>query len=341
MNASSGSDRSQRSIRPLMLILGVLISAIGVWLIAYVIDPNKLIRALRSAQYDWILIALVAVCLTFFTRIRRWAILLRPLVFRDTLLLMAQLSGQIVNFLAPIRLGDLVRAILVSRQSETSFARVLGSIIIEKAWDWLTLCLIIVIAAVVVPLPTWFMIPARTVGFIAMLILIGFASAAVIPATWLIRGLMRIDRSFAWLPVRWRAAIVNNLHRLLDSLTALRHREAIAGAAWWSIVTWALGIATNYAVLRAFGIDSWIAATVLLIVIMVGIALPPSIAAIGVLEGLTMLTLSAFDVPLEIALAIGITLHFVIFMPPLVADGLLFAHNIRRSKQQRGGMNLS
>ena len=116
--------------------------------------------------------------------------------------------------------------------------------------------------------------------------------------------------------------MLRNVQRLLDSLTVLRRRDTIVGAAIWTVITWSLSIVINYAVQRAFGIESWIAATTLLAVLMIGVALPPSIAALGVFEGLSILTLSIYNVPLETALAIGLTLHLVVIVPLIMCTAL-------------------
>jgi hypothetical protein len=73
---------------------------------------------------------------------------------------------------------------------------------------------------------------------------------------------------------------------------------------------------------RACGVDSWIVAAALLAVLMLGVALPPSIAALGIFEGLSMLTLSVFNVPLETALAVGLLLHLVVSVPLLIGTAL-------------------
>jgi uncharacterized membrane protein YbhN (UPF0104 family) len=170
-------------------------------------------------------------------------------------------------------------------------------------------------------------IPARIVGFITALVLIGFGAIAFSPSSAAARSSIFIDRLVAWLPESWRRFILERLHRLTDSLTALRRRESIGLTALWSVLTWALGIAANYAVMRGFGIDSWRAALLLIAVLMIGVTLPPSIAAIGLFEGLTILTLSVFGVLYDTALAIGVALHLVIFMPPVIAAGLLVIIN--------------
>ncbi len=305
----------------LALLLGLMISAIGIWLIARDVDSDRWLAALRSADYRWISAATAMIIATFFCRMWRWAAMLRPMVYRSPAILKALLIGQVLNFVLPIRIGDLVRAAMLSRSGGT-VERVLGSVAIEKAWDWIALTLLVFIVAVITPLPDWFIAPARVVGIGAAIVLIGFAIVAVSPPSLWPRALLRIVRSFRWLPHGWSLLMVERLQRVLDSLHALRTRAAIGQAALYSIITWLLGIAANYAVMRAFGLDSWIAAMLLMAVLMIGITLPPSIAAVGLFEGLTILTLSTFNLAFDTALAIGVTLHLVIFVPPLFGAGL-------------------
>jgi uncharacterized protein (TIRG00374 family) len=325
VSTPSLSDRSWRSPRSLAwLAVGIAISAIGIGLIARAIEPRQLSLALQSMSWSWVGAAILVVLATYFARERRWLILLRPLAFRHTAVLRALLTGQLLNLLLPIRVGDVVRAILLGREPGGSFARVFGSVLIEKAWDWLALCALVLIVTWTAPVPGWFLAPARTIGLLAALILAGFVAAAIIPERSISRGLAGLERVLARLPAQWRLFTLKNLQRLLDSLTVLRRRDTLLGAAVWTAMIWGLGVITNYAVQRAFGFDSWTAAMTLLTVLMIGVALPPSIAALGLFEGLTMLTLSIYDVPLETALAIGLVLHLVIVVPLIVSTAALW-----------------
>jgi glycosyltransferase 2 family protein len=329
VNASTRSGRRLKPIQVfLFLLLGLSVSAVSLWLIARTIDPERFAQRLLSIDYGWLLIAVLAIEATFFTRTRRWAVLLRPQAVRSTALLLAMLTGQLLNLLLPIRIGDVARAVLVGRQPGGSFARAFGSILIEKAWDWLMLCLVVIVVALFAPLPAWFLVPARTIGLIALGILIGFGVIAALPQRMIARTRLRLDRGLDRAPGRWQEVLRRNLHRLLDSLTALRRRELIAGAAGWSILTWGLGIAANDAVLRAYGVESWLAAMALIAVLMIGVALPPSIAAVGIWEGLTMLTLGAFGVAPETGLAIGIISHAIILATLLINTGMLGLYEV-------------
>lgn len=311
----------------MLILLGVIISAIGVWLVARDVDRDQLAHALSTADSSWVIAGTLAIIMTFFTRTWRWAVLLRPIALPASTIMIALLTGQVLNFVLPFRAGDIVRSAMLGRAPQSSFERTLGSVAIEKAWDWITLTIMVLIVTLIMPLPDWLIVPARMVGLIATLVLIGFGVIAFSPSSAAARGSRLIDRSAGRLPESWRRFILERLHRLIDSLIAVRRRESIGLAALWSILTWTLGIAANYAVMRAFGVDDWRAALLLMAVLMIGVTLPPSIAAIGLFEGLTILTLSVFGAPYNTALAIGVALHLVIFVPPVVAAGLVMIIN--------------
>ena len=285
------------------------------------VNPASVGPALANADYAWVLIAIVVVGLTFITRTVRWAILLHPIVYRGTTITAAMLVGQTLNFLLPLRAGDVLRSIALSHAPGSSVERVLGSVAIEKVWDWLMLTALVLIVALIAPLPEWFVAPARSLGVVAALALIGLG----VVLSRRQQGVRLLDRllMLGRLPERWRRSLAERANRLLDGMEPLRRRNVAWRAGVWSAITWLLGIVTNVAVMRAFGVDSWPAAMFLMAVLMVGVALPPSIAALGIFEALTMLALGVFGVPVETALAIGVALHLVIFAPALVVGSLL------------------
>lgn len=298
--------------------LGVLVSGLIVWLIARDLDLDQLGGVLRAADGRWIAIGTAAIAATIITRTQRWAVLLRPIVLRSSTIARALLVGQVLNFVLPLRLGDVARSAWLGRTPNATFERVLGSVAIEKAWDWLALTLLVIITAWVAPVPDWLIVPMRSVGLIAVVMLIGFGVIAVAPRS---RWQPWIDRLTS------RPPFADRVNRLLDSVSVLRDRSTLGHVAGWSVLTWGLGVVANYAVQRAYGVDTWSAALLLMVVLMIGVTLPPSIAAIGLYEGLTMLTLGVFNVPAEIALAIGLTLHVIVFVPPLLGAGALLILN--------------
>jgi hypothetical protein len=320
----------------LTISLGLFISALGIYLVARSIDFDQLRRALNTARYEWAILGTLCIASTIYTRIKRWQALLRPMVLRGSTLAAAMLIGQLLNFLLPLRVGDVIRSILASRSTSLSFERILGSVAIEKAWDWITITCILLITTLIAPLPAWFITPARGVGLIALIVVIVFAIIALLSdQTWhhiQPRLLMRIDRAFAWVPNRLRFVFIERMHALLDSLESLRNRQIIWRAALWSVLTWSLGIAANVLIMHALDIDSLPAAMLLLAVITIGTALPPSIASLGILEGLAILTLGSFGVATETALAIGIILHIAIFLPSVIVGSIVITFEIHAGR---------
>jgi uncharacterized protein (TIRG00374 family) len=320
----------------LTLIIGLLISALGIALVARSIDLDQLQRALNTAQYEWAILGTLCIASTIYVRTKRWQVLLRPISLHGSTLAAAMLIGQLLNFLLPIRAGDVIRAILASRSSSLSFERTLGSVAIEKAWDWITVTCVLLAATLIAPLPVSFIAPARGVGLIALIVVIIFVIIALLSdEAWHRfepRLLMLIDRAFSWLPHRIRFAFLERLHHLLDSLETLRDRQIIWRAAAWSALTWGLGIAANVLIMRAFNIDSLPAAMLLLAALTIGTALPPSIAALGIFEGLAILTLGSFGVANETALAIGLVLHVAIFLPAVIVGSITIVVEMRAGR---------
>ncbi len=272
-------------------------------------------HTLSTADGGWLALSVTAIIATMFTRTRRWAALLHPIDLHGPTLLRALLIGQVLNFVLPLRLGDVARSVIAAHAPGLSVERALGSIAIEKAWDWLTLAALAVVVAVSIPLPMWYGIALRSIGLVAALVLIGFAVIGFAPLEYWSPRLERFIQ---------RLSFADRLRRLFASFVAIRTGRILGQAAVWSIATWGLGVVANYGVMRAYGVEMWPGALWLMIALMIGITLPPSIAALGLFEGVTIVALSVVNVPLEAALAIGLMLHVVIFVPPVIgAGGLL------------------
>lgn len=328
-----------RSIRStgLTLGLGLLVSVISVWLLARDVNVQQLGQSLAAARHGWIIVAAVAIGVTFLTRAWRLTVLLQPVRYPGSTLMSTLLVGQVLNFLLPARAGDVFRAVVLGRARGSSIERVVGSIAVEKTWDWVVLTLLVLVVALLGPLPDWFVVPARAFGLMAVLLLAALWFALAQRE----RGLALIDGLLFWLPARLRASVLLRLERAIDGMGSLRRRDAVLAVALWSALTWLLGVVANVSVMAAFGVHSWPAAMFLMAVLMVGVALPPSIAAIGVFEASTVLALGVFGVSAEIALAIGITLHLIVFAMPAFFGVLLAVWEshagrpLRRGKIQR------
>jgi uncharacterized membrane protein YbhN (UPF0104 family) len=77
------------------------------------------------------------------------------------------------------------------------------------------------------------------------------------------------------------------------------------------------------------------ASLLLLVVLQAGVAAPSLPGRVGVLEGLCIVVLAWFDVDQDTAFAVGLVLHAVVFVPPILL-GLCFAWRVRGVEIDRG-----
>jgi uncharacterized protein (TIRG00374 family) len=96
--------------------------------------------------------------LSFWVRAWRWRYLLLPLksvpvmpLFRSTMV------GFMGNYLLPLRAGEVMRAVSIGQSQKISKSSALGSIVLERVLDGITLSLIPFLLLAVLDLPPWVM----------------------------------------------------------------------------------------------------------------------------------------------------------------------------------------
>ena len=315
--------------------LGLGVAGLSIWLLARDLDWRVLGSVLGSAEYRWVFVGVLAIIATFFTRAWRWQVLLRqsPLPLRPTMT--ALLVGQVVNLALPMRSGDVLRAVWISRGGRISVAAALGSIVVEKIWDLLALLACGLVLLAWMPLPQWFRSStwgtALGLGIGLGLLWAGlhWQEAFFHGAGWLL----------ARFPAGWDRAILPRLRRLSHGLDAIRQPGVSLRALFWTGLTWGFGALANLAVLATFGIAPFtsavVAAVFLLAALMVGGAVPTP-GRLGVFEGITVVSLALFSVPRDQALAVGLVLHLVVMGPALLAAALLAFWPDRRIRRADG-----
>lgn len=312
----ANKTRVQRWTRGLLGLGGL---ALFGWLLAREMDWAQVAHALRQADYLWVAVGTLAITATFFTRAWRWQALLWWAELRLGPTLTALLVGQAAGLILPLRGGDLVRAAWIGPQPGTAATEALGSVALEKVWDLLALLLCGAMLLPLLPLPAWFVHSAG--GTLAALVVGGGVLWAIL--RWRETLFRWTAALLARFPAGWDAALLPRLRRLAQGLDSLQDAGASGRALAWTLATWGLGCAANWAVMRAFGVNSFPVALLLLAALMVGGAVVPTPGRLGVFEGICVVVLGGFDVPGDTALAIGLVLHLVVMGPPLLAAALL------------------
>jgi uncharacterized protein (TIRG00374 family) len=107
---------------------------------------DELRNGLRDADYSWLLPAFGISMLAFFSRARRWVLLIHSLGYSPKLshTFHAVMSGYLANMALP-RMGEVTRCVLLSRRERIPVDKLFGTVILERTVDLISLLLIMVV----------------------------------------------------------------------------------------------------------------------------------------------------------------------------------------------------
>jgi len=304
------------------LALGALVGALTLWLALRGANIGGLRSALGRADPFWILLALASVLLTLAAIVVRWRVLFHPesAGLSSGNLTGAFVVGQMLNIMLPIRLGEMARAYWISRAEHLPIGRALGTIGVEKLADLASVGLAAVSLPLLAGVPPWVRSPGR------VLVITGAIAAAAILLLAANRGLLL--QSTARAARRWPQGIgrrlIDFLQTTLEGSRALHSWKASAAVGLLSLLVPLLGASTNYLLFVAFHLTlPFVAALLLLISLQIANVIVSVPGNLGVFHYVTVLTLGAYSVDHDVALAYAIVLYIVALVPKILAGAVL------------------
>jgi glycosyltransferase 2 family protein len=291
------------------LIIGSALSILLIYLSVRGIDLNGVVEGLKSVKYCYLLSFLGVVFFIQLLRSFRWGEILRPLGKVDQLSLFSVTN---VGFLAivtfPARLGELARPYLITKKSNIRMSSALGTIFVERVFDGLSILLIAVFVPFFLPeLPPWLIrssiiFSVITIGMlIFMIVLIAGREKTI--------GLLNpLIKKF---PERYAARIDNLIHHFIDGFKIFTDIKQLSRVAILSLLIWLINVGAICLMILAFSFNLPVAAAVVLMVILIiGIAIPTAPGFIGNWHYACILGLGLFGIPKTDALAFAIVYHF-------------------------------
>jgi uncharacterized protein (TIRG00374 family) len=137
----------RKTLLQILKIAGFL--ALGFLLLFFAfrgVELDKLASTLRRANFWWIGLSLLFAALSFFSRARRWMLLIEPLGFTPGFwnTYHSLMIGYLSNFALP-RLGEVTRCVTLGRREKIPVDSLFGTVIIERVIDLLMLILIMLV----------------------------------------------------------------------------------------------------------------------------------------------------------------------------------------------------
>jgi uncharacterized protein (TIRG00374 family) len=297
------------------LWLGLIISAVFLWLALRGLKLEEVIADLRVANYVWLLPGIAVFFVDVGVRTWRWHYLLKPLKEVSVRKLFpVVVIGYMGNNVYPARAGELLRAYVLKHNEQVSVSASLATVIVERIFDGLVMLLFVFVA-----LPTAPFLPAdlRLIVVLGSLVFFGalvvFLFLAARPALAARVYNPLIDHL---LPERFRQRVRGLIDRFMTGLAALRDVRHIFMIFFTSIVIWLLETMKYWFVMHTFSFEvSFFTLMLMNGIVNLATTLPAAPGYIGTFDGPGIVVLSAFGVDPEVATAYTLVLHAALWLP--------------------------
>jgi len=303
------------------VIAGLALSALLVWLSIRGIEFRGVIDGFRTIRCWYLFPAVAAMFLMQLLRSIRWGVILRPIEKVDQLSLFSVTS---VGFLAiiaiPARMGELARPYLITKKSRIPMSSALGTIFVERVLDSLTVLIIAVVALFFTALPPWLV--RSSVLF--LLVTLGLFAVMVRMMVRREATLRILAPLIGRLPARYAGTVNRLIDHFIEGFRIVVDPALLLLVSLLSIVIWFVDVLAIYLLFLAFGLHLPVAAAfVLMIILIIGIAIPTAPGFIGNWHYFCILGLGLFGIPKTDALTFAIIYH-ALSIGIVILLGLIF-----------------
>jgi uncharacterized protein (TIRG00374 family) len=338
-----------KSATRIVLSLGLTVAFLALFLRSF--DLRAAGRAIAGASPMLLVLAVVVNLLAYLVRAWRWRHLLAPM--REGIglynLTSTTMIGFMVTFLVPMRIGEIVRPVLLARRERLSASAAIATIALERLFDALTVMALFLVfslsahgRAVLNPADlgsaqaSAALLIRRGALAAALLVAVGLPAAGILvmfPGT-VVGWLHRLNRGG---PDSRLGKGIGLLEQFLAGLGSLRRGRELGKILASSLLMWLMIDLSTWYGLRAFGLEMRLFDTFLLMVALtVGISIPTP-GGVGPYEYLCTLALTdLWFVPAAVAGAVAMTLHAIAILPTVVIGLLLMWRDGVRPAEVRG-----
>jgi uncharacterized protein (TIRG00374 family) len=287
---------------------GVAVSIVALWLVLRSVDLQETADVLRTADWRWIAALAGFLCIDLAIRTLRWQRLLAPIAavpYRHALGYL--LAGYLANNILPARIGELVRSHYAGDRESISRSTTLGTIVVERVVDLVTVVAIASVAILVLSVR----------GIVASAVLVGVAVSGLLAVILAIgiaaHRLPGAERIAAWASryPRVREAVA----RLRDGLRVAGRPRTLVEALLLSVVAWGATILAFAAAGQSVDVQLTIGQAALLASgVALASAIPAGPASLGTFELAAVEIGKAIGVSSSEAFAIGLIAHVSILV---------------------------
>jgi uncharacterized protein (TIRG00374 family) len=301
--------------------LGLIISAVFLWVALRGLQLEEVWDALQGARYGWLIPGVMVYFVAVWARAWRWHYLLRPLKKIPTRTMFPIVTiGYMGNNIYPARAGELLRAYVLRRKEAVPISASLATIIVERVFDG-----VVMLGFVFLNLPELTSLTSGS-GFVGSIRALSLIGAGIFLGAVLVFLLMAIFTRQAQnllhilinrlIPGRFRPALLGFSDRFLDGLASLRSPIDVGMVFLTSVVIWLLETGKYWFVMHAFDFEvSFFALMLMNGIVNLATTIPSAPGYIGTFDAPGIAVLEAYHVPSALAAGYTLVLHAALLVP--------------------------
>jgi uncharacterized protein (TIRG00374 family) len=322
--------------------VGVLISALFIWLALRGLRIDEVLKAIEQANYTWLIPGITVYFVGVLVRSWRWQYLLDPIkeipmrvMFPTTII------GYMGNNIYPARAGEVLRAIILKRKEGVAISATLATIIVERIFDG-----VVMLGFVFINLPELAKLTGSSgfLGNIQQAAVIGAAVFLGALTVFLLAAMFprRTEKIGAWfifrlIPQKYQQSILNLMNSFLEGLASLRSPFNILMIFFTTVIIWLLETVKYWFVMHAFNFSvSFFALMLMNGIVNLATTIPSAPGYIGTFDAPGIAVLTAYGVDLSTAAGYTLVLHVALWLPiTLLGVYLLAREGIHWSESLR------
>ena len=304
--------------------IGLALTVVLLWWVFRDVPWSEVMQVLRNANVPLAILSVVVATLIFPLRAIRWRPILHAVEPNIPFgpLWRATAMGFMANSILPSRIGELVRAFALTRETSVSFSAAFASLVVDRVFDGLVVLLLMVLAMMDPAFPK-----GQSLGTFA-----GTGAVAIIGIALVLYAIVffpdRLIRLFELFARRVAPRFEERGRMLLrafaDGLSVLRHPGRFLQVFAWALALWLTQALAFWIMFRALGITApFTAALFLQGLIVFFVALPSTPGFFGLFEAGAKVGLVMYGVSESLAVSWGFIFH-VLSLIPITIIGLYY-----------------
>lgn len=286
---------------------GILLGALFVYLSVRGLDMESVAEGFRNIRYTYVAGALLALFVMQVLRSYRWGVLLSPMERVDQVSLFSVTSvGFMLVVAIPARIGEFARPYLITKKSSIKMSSALGSIVLERVFDFMAIMILFPLVMVLAPLPPW-LSQSGILLLAAVIVLLGLLVLIVVKRDASIAFMHALLRRF---PGRFTRKLEEMAVHFIDGFGIIKSPRLFLYVFFLSLLVWLTDVLSIYAMFFALGFDlSFVAALAVMIILIFGLTVPTAPGFVGNWHYFTMIGLVIFGIPKADAMTFAIMHH--------------------------------